>query len=186
EQAINRGCSGPVARASGVPRDLRKDEPYLAYADLDFDVCCSHVGDCLARYLVRMAEMRESMKIIEQAVENLPGGPVDVGIDERTALPDKQQVYQTIEGTISHFELVMTNRGFEVPEEEVYAATEAPNGELGFYLCGDGSNVAYRARCRPPSFVHFAVFPHLIRGHTLSDVVAVLGSLNVIAAELDR
>lgn len=186
QEAINRSCSGPVARASGVPRDLRKDEPYLAYADLDFNVCCSNAGDCLARYLVRMAEMRESMKIIQQALENLPEGPVDVGIDERTALPDKQQVYQTIEGTISHFELVMTNRGFEVPSEEVYAATEAPNGELGFYLCGDGSNVAYRARCRPPSFIHFAIFPHLIRGHTLSDVVAVLGSLNVIAAELDR
>ena len=107
-------------------------------------------------------------------------------MDERTALPTKEQVYQTIEGTITHFELVMANRGFEVPCEESYAAIEAPNGELGFYVVGDGSNVAYRARCRPPSFVHFALFPHLIRGHTLSDVVAVLGSLNIIAAELDR
>ena len=95
-------------------------------------------------------------------------------------------MFSTIEGLISHFELVMTNRGFTVPCEEVYAATEAPNGELGFYLVGDGSQTAYRARCRPPSFVHFAVFPHLIRGHTLSDIVAVLGSLNIIAAELDR
>ena len=101
-------------------------------------------------------------------------------------LPDKQQVYQTIEGTITHFELIMKNRGFEVPCEESYAAIEAPNGELGFYLVGDGSHVAYRARCRPPSLIHFAIFPYLIRGHTLSDVVAVLGSLNVIAAELDR
>jgi NADH-quinone oxidoreductase subunit D len=186
EEAINRSCSGPIARASGVPRDLRKDEPYLAYGDLDFDACCARSGDCLARYMVRMAEMRQSLRIIQQAVENLPSGPVDVGIDERTVLPEKQQVYQTIEGTISHFELVMSNRGFEVPCEETYAATEAPNGELGFYLVGDGSDVAYRARCRPPSFLHFAVFPHLIRGHTLSDVVAVLGSLNIIAAELDR
>jgi NADH-quinone oxidoreductase subunit D len=186
EEAINRSCSGPVARASGVTRDLRKDEPYLAYGDLDFDVCCAREGDCLARYMVRMAEMRQSLRIVQQALENLPSGPVDVGIDERTALPDKRQVYQTIEGTISHFELVMSNRGFEVPCEETYAATEAPNGELGFYLVGDGSDVAYRARCRPPSFIHFAVFPHLIRGHTLSDVVAVLGSLNIIAAELDR
>lgn len=186
EEAINRGASGPVARASGVTRDLRKDEPYLAYADFDFQVCCCEAGDCYARYLVRMAEMRESLRIVDQALENLPSGPVNVGVDERTALPTKEQVYQTIEGTITHFELVMANRGFQVPEEESYAATEAPNGELGFYLAGDGSNVAYRARCRPPSFIHFALFPDLIRGHTLSDVVAVLGSLNIIAAELDR
>jgi NADH-quinone oxidoreductase subunit D len=186
EEAINRGATGPVARASGVTRDLRKDEPYLAYADFDFRVCCAKAGDCFARYYVRLAEMRESLKIIHQAVENLPAGPVNVGVDERTTLPDKKQVYQTIEGTITHFELVMLNRGFEVPCEECYAATESPNGELGFYLVGDGSNVAYRARCRPPSFVHFALFPSLIRGHTLSDVVAVLGSLNIIAAELDR
>ena len=109
---------------------------------------------------------------------------MDIG--QRTALPTKRQVYSTIEGLISHFELEMSNRGFEVPHEECYAAIESPNGELGFYLVGDGTDVAYRARCRPPSFIHFAVFPHLIRGHTLSDVVAVLGSLNIIAAELDR
>lgn len=186
ESAINRGCSGPVARASGVTRDLRKDEPYLAYQDFDFQVCCSRAGDCFARYYVRMAEIRESLRIVAQAVENIPAGPVNVGVDARTTLPSKQQVYQTIEGTITHFELVMANRGFEVPREESYAAVEAPNGELGFYLVGDGGNVAYRARCRPPSFIHFAAFPDLIRGHTLSDVVAVLGSLNIIAAELDR
>jgi NADH-quinone oxidoreductase subunit D len=186
EEAIRRSATGPIARASGVTRDLRKDEPYLAYPDFDFQVCCATAGDCYARYLVRMAEMRESLRIVAQAVENLPSGPVDVGIDERTALPPKEQVYKTIEGTISHFELVMTNRGFVVPEEEVYSAIEAPNGELGFYIVGDGSDVAYRARCRPPSYIHFAIFPHLIRGHTLSDIVAVLGSLNIIAAELDR
>jgi NADH-quinone oxidoreductase subunit D len=186
QEAINRSATGPVARASGLTYDLRKDDPYLAYADFDFQVCCMKTGDCYARYLVRMEEMRESMKIVRQALENLPSGPVNVGVDERTTLPTKQQVYQTIEGTITHFELVMSNRGFEVPCEESYAAIEAPNGELGFYLVGDGSHVAYRARCRPPSFINFAMFPHLIRGHTLSDVVAVLGSLNIIAAELDR
>ena len=186
DEAINRSASGPIARASGVTRDLRKDEPYLSYSDFEFKVCCTTAGDCYARYLVRMAEMRESMKIVEQALENLPEGPVNVGIDQRTALPTKQMVYSTIEGTISHFELVMSNRGFEVPYEESYAAIEAPNGELGFYLVGDGTDVAYRARCRPPSFIHFALFPDLIRGHTLSDIVAVLGSLNIIAAELDR
>jgi NADH-quinone oxidoreductase subunit D len=186
EEAINRSATGPIARASGVTRDLRKDEPYLAYADFDFQICCAQAGDCYARYLVRMAEMRESLQIVAQAIENLPAGPVNVDVGDRTALPTKQQVYETIEGTISHFELVMTNRGFEVPNEESYAGIEAPNGELGFYLVGDGSRAAYRARCRPPSFIHFALFPQLIRGHTLSDVVAVLGSLNIIAAELDR
>jgi len=186
EEATNMSATGPVARASGVTRDLRKDEPYLAYADFDFNICCAKAGDCFARYYVRMAEMRESLRIVAAAIENIPSGPANVGVDERTALPSKQQVYQTIEGTITHFELVMQNRGFTVPSEETYAAIEAPNGELGFYLAGDGSNVAYRARCRAPSFIHFALFPQLIRGHTLSDVVAVLGSLNIIAAELDR
>jgi len=186
EEAINCSASGPVARASGVTRDLRKDEPYLAYADLDFNVCCAKAGDCFARYYVRMAEMKDSLRIVAQAIENIPAGPVNVGVDERVAIPSKQQVYQTIEGTITHFELIMTNRGFTVPTEGSYAATETANGELGFYVYGDGSQRAYRARCRPPSFIHFALFPRLIRGHTLSDVVAVLGSLNVIAAELDR
>lgn len=185
-EAINRSCSGPVARASGVVRDLRKDEPYLAYPDFDFNVCCAEGGDCYARYLVRMNETRESIRIVRQAIENLPGGPVNVGDDARAILPHKGVVFSTIEGLISHFELVMTNRGFKTPCEEVYCATEAPNGELGFYIVGDGSQRAYRARCRPPSFIHFAVFPHLIRGHTISDVVAILGSLNIIAAELDR
>ncbi len=186
DEAINRGASGPIARASGVTRDLRRDEPYLVYPELDFDVCCATGGDCYARYLVRMAEMRQCVRIIEQVIENLPQGPVNVGVDERTILPPKGQVFSTIEGLISHFELTMSNRGFEVPCEEGYSATEAPHGELGFDLVGDGSHRAYRARCRPPSFVHFALFPHLIRGHQLSDVVAVLGSLNIIAAELDR
>jgi NADH-quinone oxidoreductase subunit D len=186
DEAINRSCSGPIARASGVTRDLRKDEPYLAYRDLDFKVCCAKAGDCFARYYVRMAEMRESLKIAAQVIENLPPGPVNVEVGERARLPQKQEVWQTIEGTITHFELIMANRGFEVPSEEAYEAIESPNGELGFYLVGDGSQVAYRARCRPPSFIHFALFPQLIRGHTLSDVVAVLGSLNIIAAELDR
>jgi len=186
EEAISRSASGPIARASGVTRDLRKDEPYLCYPDFDFKVCCAKAGDCFARYLVRMAEMRESLRIVDQAIENLPAGEINVPIGERTALPTKSMVYSTIEGTISHFELTMSNRGFTAPFDESYAAIEAPNGELGFYLVGDGSDVAYRARCRPPSYIHFSLFPYLIRGHTLSDIVAVLGSLNIIAAELDR
>lgn len=186
EEAINWSCTGPVARASGVTRDLRKDEPYLAYSDFDFKVCCSNGGDCYSRYLVRMAEMLESLKIVEQAIENLPSGPVNVDVEGRQVLPEKEEVHNTIEGLIQHFEVVMSNRGFTTPNDEVYGATESPNGELGFYLVGDGSNVPYRARCRPPSFIHFAIFPMLIRGLQISDIVAVLGSLNIIAAELDR
>ena len=147
EEATNRSATGLIARASGVTRDLRKDEPYLSYADFDFKVCCSKAGDCYARYLVRMAEMRESLRIVAQAIENLPAGPINVAIGERTALPNKKMVYSTIEGTISHFELQMANRGFDTPSEESYAATESPNGELGFYIAGDGTDVAWRARC---------------------------------------
>ena len=186
EDAIDWSCTGPIARASGVVRDLRKDEPYLAYADFDFKVVCATSGDCYARYLVRMEEMLESLRIVEQAVENLPSGPVNVDIEGKAVLPDKLATYRSIEGLIQHFELIMTNRRWETPKDELYAATESPNGELGFYIVADGSGRAYRARTRPPSFIHFAIFPLLIVGHTLSDVVAVLGSLNVIAAELDR
>jgi NADH-quinone oxidoreductase subunit D len=186
EEAINRSCTGPIARASGVVRDLRKDEPYLAYKDFDFRVICSTAGDCYARYLVRMEEMLQSAEIIRQAVENLPPGPVDVGLDSKAVMPDQQSTYRSIESLIQHFELVMYNRKWDTPTEEVYGAVESPNGELGFYVVADGSGVPYRARTRPPSYIHFAVFPHLIVGHQLSDVVAVLGSLNIIAAELDR
>lgn len=186
EDAINFSCTGPVARASGVVRDLRKDDPYLAYGDFDFRIVCAQTGDCYARYLVRMQEIVESIKIIEQALENIPSGPINVGVDSRVVLPAKPAVYRSIEGLIQHFEVIMPNRGYSAPKDEVYAATEAPNGELGFYIVSDGSNRAYRARTRPPSYIHFSVFPHMIRGHQLSDVVAVLGSLNIIAAELDR
>ncbi len=186
EDAINLSCTGPLARASGVVRDLRKDEPYLAYRDFDFQVVCSKAGDCLARYLVRMDEMLESIKIIGQAVENLPPGPVNVDVNSKVVPPDQLAVYRSIEGLIQHFELIMTNRQWQTPVNEVYGAAESPNGELGYYVVSDGSGVPYRARTRPPSFIHFAIFPYLIVGHTLSDIVAVLGSLNIIAAELDR
>ncbi len=186
EDATNWSVTGPLARASGVIRDLRKDEPYLAYADLDFKIVCAKGGDCYSRYMVRMQEMQESLKIIEQAIENIPAGPVNIDAVSDVTLPAKPAVYRSIEGLIQHFEVLMPNRGYDVPVDELYAATESPNGELGFYLVGDGTPRAYRARTRPPSYIHFAIFPHLIRGHQLSDVVAVLGSLNIIAAELDR
>ena len=184
-EAIGRGATGPVARASGVTRDLRKDEPYLAYEDFDFQVCCAVAGDCYARYCVRMQEMRESLKIIAQAIENLPAGAANVGIDQRAALPTKKQVYSTIEGTISHFELSMSNRGFAVPCEESYAATEAPNGELGFYLVSDGGRTPYRLHFRRPCFVYYQAFPEMVKGSFLSDAILTMSSMNVIAGELD-
>jgi len=167
EDAINLSCTGPVARGSGVVRDLRKDEPYQAYADFDFKVVCATAGDCYARYQVRMEEMLESLKIVHQAVENLPAGPPNVDVDSKAVLPDQGAVYRSIESMIQQFELVMLNRRWKTPCEEVYGAVESPNGELGFYIVGDGSGVPYRARTRPPSFIHFAIFPYLIVGHQI-------------------
>ncbi|MBV8074818.1 MAG: NADH-quinone oxidoreductase subunit D [Planctomycetaceae bacterium] len=184
--AIAMSATGPIARASGVTYDLRKDEPYLAYPDFDFEVPYMTEGDCYARFYVRMEEMRQSARLIQQAVENLPAGPVNVPIAEKFPLPDKGTTYNSMEGLIQHFELIMPNRGFESPREEIYAAIESPNGELGYYLVADGSQTAWRVRTRPPSFINFQLFPLLIRDHLIADVVAVLGSLNIIAAELDR
>ena len=188
DEAINRSVTGPIARASGVVRDLRKDEPYLAYPELQdsFKIACATDGDCLSRYLVRMEEMKQSANIIAAAIENLPSGPVNVALDDKLTIPDKTATYRSIEGLIQHFELFMWNRRWETPVEEVYAATETANGELGYYLVADGGGKPWRARTRPPSFIHFALFPLLIEGHQISDVPAVLGSLNIIAAELDR
>src|SRR4051812_46740755 len=151
-EAIALSATGPVARASGVVRDVRKDEPYLAYADFDFKVVCDTAGDCYARYLVRMDEMVESLKIVHQAIENLPGGAPNVDVDSKAVFPDKSAVYRSIEGLIQHFELVMWNRQWEPPLDEVYAAIESPNGELGFYVVSDGTGRAYKARTRPPSY----------------------------------
>ena len=146
-------CTGPIARASGVTYDLRKDEPYLAYPDFDFEVPYTTEGDCCARFLVRMEEMRQSLRIIDQAVENLPAGPVNVPIAEKFPLPDKLTTYNSMEGLIQHFELIMPNRGFETPADEIYAAIESPNGELGYYLVADGSESAWRVR-HPAAVVH--------------------------------
>jgi len=186
EEAINMSVTGPLARASGVTWDLRKDAPYLAYPEFRFDVPYATEGDCYARFQVRFEEIRQSLRIIEQAVKGLPGGPVNLPIAEKFPMPDKAPAYNSMEGLIQHFELIMPNRGMESPKNEIYAAVESPNGELGYYLVTDGSQTAWRTRTRPPSFIHFAVFPHIIKDHLLADIVAVLGSLNIIAAELDR
>lgn len=195
DDAINWSLTGPVARGSGVQRDVRKDEPYLCFANnwdgngaaaVRFKVAIGTGGDVYSRFLVRMEEVRQSCAIIEQVVEMMPDGPINVLADEKAMLPDKREVYFSIEGLIHHFEKIMTNRGFQPPIGEAYAANETANGELGFYLISDGGNAAYRARCRPPSFINYQVFPHLITGHQISDIPPVLNSLNIIAAELDR
>lgn len=195
EDAVNWGWTGPLARASGVRRDLRKDEPYLCYADnwdgkgssaVQFKIPIATGGDVLARYQVRLEEMRQSCAIIEQLVDNIPAGPLNVLPGNKTNLPSKNEIYFSIEGLIHHFELVMTNRGFDPPIGEAYGANETANGELGFYLVSDGGRCPYRARCRPPSFINYSCFDKLVVGHQISDVVAIMGSINIIAAELDR
>lgn len=195
EEAIAWSLSGPVARASGVRRDLRKDEPYLCYADnwdgmgakaVEFKVPIAEAGDCYARFQVRLAEIRESIKIIEQLIDNIPGGPMNVFTDAKAVKPPKDEVYGSIEGLIQHFELIMTNRGWEAPIAEAYGANETANGELGYYIVADGSARAWRVKTRPPSFINYQTVSKMIEGHMLPDLVAVVGSLNIVAAELDR
>ncbi len=195
EDAINWSLTGPVARASGVRRDLRKDEPYWCFADnwdgrgapaVPFKVPIATGGDVYARFLVRLEEIRQSCAIIEQVVRMLPDGPINAAPDAQVTLPNKKEVYFSIEGLIHHFEKIMSNRGYRPPVGEAYGATETANGEQGFYVVSDGGRTPYRARCRPPSFMNYQVFPQLLRGHQISDVPAVLNSLNIIAAELDR
>lgn len=195
EEATAWSLTGPLARASGVRRDIRKDEPYLCFADnwdgqgapaVDFKVPIMNTGDAYARYLVRLEELRQSIKIINQLIDNIPQGPVNVSPEGKDVLPPKDQVYSSIEGLIQHFELIMTNRGFTAPKGEVYGCIESGNGELGYYIVSSGDNVPWRARTRPCSYINYQSFPKQIEGHMISDVVAVLGSINVIAAELDR
>ncbi|MBK8915112.1 MAG: NADH-quinone oxidoreductase subunit D [Phycisphaerales bacterium] len=195
DEAVNWSVTGPTARASGVRRDVRKDEPYLCFADnwdgrgakaVDFKVPISYGGDVQARFMVRVEEMKQSAAIIEQVIAAMPDGPVNVGPDSAVTLPDKREIFFSIEGLIHHFEKIMTNRGLRPPMGEAYGCIESPTGELGFYLASDGGNSAYRARCRPPCYINYQVFPKLIIGHQISDVVAVLGSMHIIAAELDR
>jgi NADH dehydrogenase I D subunit len=185
EEAIDLGVTGPILRGSGVPYDVRKNHPYSIYDRLDFEIPVCDDGDVYSRYLVRMEEMVQSAIIVEQCIKDFPGGAVSV-FDQKLKLPEKEKVYDTIEGLIHHFKNIMPGHGFEIPVGDIYDATEAPNGELGFYLVADGSHKAYRLRVRPPSFVNFAAFDYLVRGATVSDVVAILGSLNIIAGELDR
>ena len=177
--------TGPCLRASGVGHDLRKAEPYSSYEDFDFDVPVGDNGDVYDRYLVRMEEMVQSCHIIRQAMANLPEGPVNVP-DNKIILPEKKDAYGHIEGLIHHFKIIMDGHGVQPPRGEIYSATESPNGELGFYIVSDGSGTAYRIRIRPPSLLQYQVVPHMVEGGMVSDIVAVLGSMNIIAGELDR
>ncbi len=181
--AIDLSLTGPPLRASGVKRDLRKDTPYLVYDQFDFDVPVETAGDVYARYLVRMEEMRQSVRIIEQAIEKLPGGPVLID-NYKIVPPPKDKVYRDIPELIHHFKLI--SEGFHPPKGEVYFAVEAPKGELGYYIVSNGSNKPYRLRIRPPSFVNLQALEYILPGHLIADAVAIIGSLDPVFGEVDR
>ena len=181
--AINWGFTGPILRSTGSKRDLRKDAPYLAYSELDFDVPVGINGDNYDRYYVRMREMDESVYMIRQLIDMLPEGPIDVD-DRRCTLPDKKLVYTEIESLINHFKLIMD--GPDVPAGEVYTAHEAPNGELGFYLVSTGGGTPYKFHVRSPSFVHMGGVQRLLEGYQLADIIPTFGSVNMIGGECDR
>jgi NADH-quinone oxidoreductase subunit D len=181
--AVSYGFTGPLLRSTGVPRDLRKDTPYLAYAELDFEVPVGIKGDNYDRYYVRMREIDESAHMIRQLMEMLPDGPVCVD-DRRCTFPEKQLVYTEIESLINHFKLVM--EGPQVPPGEVYSAHEGANGELGFYLVSVGGGVPWKVHCRSPSFVHMGGVHKMLDGYQLADIVPTFGSVNMIGGECDR
>lgn len=186
EQAISYGLTGPIARATGIDYDIRVKEPYSCYEDFTFDVIIGENGDVYDRYMVRFYEVWESIKICEQVLDILPSGPVNVDADTKYTLPPRNEIFNSIEALIHHFEVTMENRGFTPPVGETYVPTESPNGELGYFIVSDGGREPYRVRTRPPSLINFSVFPEIMPGQTISDIVAVLGSLNIIAGELDR
>ncbi len=183
EDAIAWGYTGPLLRAAGVAQDIRKTKPYYIYGQLDFDIPVGSTGDCYDRYLVRVEEMKQSLKIVEQVCKNVPEGDYTIR-DKGIVLPEKKDVYGNIEGLMNHFMLVI--KGLRPPVGDVYDSTEAANGELGFYLVSDGSGRPYRLRVRPPCFAIYQSFPEQVTGGLLSDVISVLGSMNLIAGELDR
>ncbi len=183
EEAIEWGYTGPLLRASGVGLDLRKAQPYYGYDQLDFDIPIGANGDIFDRYLVRIEEMRQSIRIIEQVAKNVPSGDYTIR-DKHVVLPEKSDVYGNIEGLMNHFMLVI--KGIRPPVGEVYDATEAANGELGFYLVSDGSANPYRLKVRPPCFAIYQSFPSVVKGSLIADAVATVASMNVIAGELDR
>lgn len=183
EEAIQWGYTGPCLRATGVGLDLRKAQPYYGYDQLDFDIPVGSTGDVYERYLVRIEEMKQSCKIVEQVCKNMPSGDYTIR-DKGIVLPEKKDVYGNIEGLMNHFMLVIN--GLRPPVGEVYDVTEAANGELGFHLVSDGSGAPYRLKVRPPCFAIYQSFPESITGGLVADVISILGSMNLIAGELDR
>ena len=184
DRAISLGVTGPMLRATGVDYDVRKANPYSGYETYDFEIPIGHDGDTFDRFMVRMEEVRQSCRILEQAVERMPDeGPINVD-DPRIILPSKEDVYTTIEATIAHFKIVM--EGVKPPPGEVYSYTEGGNGELGFYIVSDGSGTPYRVRCRPPCFINLKGAEDMIRGDMIADIVPTFGSVNMIGGECDR
>ena len=183
EDAIDYGLTGPNLRGSGVQHDLRKAQPYLVYDQLDFDVPVGTTGDCYDRYLLRVEEMRQSVRILRQCLDKLPSGPVNVA-DMKIVLPPKERVLTRMEELIHHF--INVTQGINAPPGEVYFAHENPKGELGFYINSKGGGTPHRLKIRAPSFVNLSILPHVLPGHMMSDVVAILGSLDFVMGECDR
>jgi NADH-quinone oxidoreductase subunit D len=183
EQAIDYGLSGPNLRASGVDHDLRKRHPYLGYETFDFDVPIGSAGDCYDRYFVRLEEMRQSVRILEQLLDRIPDGPINVA-DPKQRPPQKTEALTKMEELIHHF--ILHTEGLDAPEGEVYFGAENPKGELGFYVNSKGGGVPHRLKIRSPSFVNLSILPELLPGHLMSDVVAILGSLDFVMGECDR
>ncbi|MFL5562149.1 MAG: NADH dehydrogenase (quinone) subunit D [Gemmatimonadaceae bacterium] len=183
DEALNYGLSGPLLRASGVAYDVRKDFPYLDYETYDFDVPVGSAGDVYDRYLVRVEEIRQSIRILEQALRRLPDGPVNID-DHRVILPPKSKATSEMESMIHHFKQVM--EGPRPPLGECYVATESPKGEKGYYMVSDGTAKPVRWRIRPPSFVNLSAIPKMAEGHLLSDVIAINASIDIVMGEIDR
>ena len=183
EEAIDFGLTGPNLRGSNIEYDLRKAHPYLVYDQLDFDIPYGEVGDCYDRYLIRMEEMRQSVRILDQCIAKLPNGPVNLD-DGKIVMPDKQKVLSSMEELIHQFMLV--TQGQNAPAGEVYFGAENPKGELGFYIFSKGGGVPHRMKIRAPSFVNLSILSHKLPGHMMSDIVAILGSLDFVMGECDR
>ena len=183
EVAIDYGATGPNLRGSGVSYDVRKASPYLVYEQLDFEVPVGSVGDCYDRYLVRMEEMRQSVRILHQCLDKLPGGPINIP-DGKTVLPPKNKVLTSMEELIHQFMLV--TQGVNAPPGEIYFSAENPKGELGFYIHSKGGGTPHRLKIRAPSFVNLSTLPYLLPGHLISDAVAILPSLDFVMGESDR
>ena len=185
ERALALGFSGPMLRGSGLAWDLRKKQPYDVYDRVDFDIPVGRNGDCYDRYLVRVEEMRQSNRIIRQCVDWLRANPGPVMVDDRKVRPPRREEMKgDMESLIHHFKLM--TEGYSVPEGQAYAAVEAPKGEFGIWLVSDGANKPYRVKCRAPGFPHLAAVDEMVRGHMLADVVAVIGTADIVFGEIDR